>query len=124
MRYLSKEEIRTRLNLGKTVEQWLQPEFDKVEEMDILTWLEIEKEKSSDFVLRICKVYDEGDGDTLDFYDFSSVDPDELYEEQFFESLDDVYDYISKEFNILPNRFLNQGMCQDEYSNYLKNKSW
>jgi len=124
MRYLTKEEIRTRLNLGKTVEQWLQPEFDKVEEMAILTWLEIDKEKSGEFVLRICKVYDEGDGDILDFYDFSSVDPDEFYEEKSFESLDDVYDYISEEIDVLPDKFLNQGMCQDEYSNYLENKSW
>jgi len=123
MRYLTNSEIKTNLNLGKTVEQWLQPEFNKVDEVDILTWLEIEKEKSSDFVLRICKVYDEGDGDSLDFYGFTSVDPDELYEEKFFMSLNDVYDYISKELNAFPDRFLNQGMCQDEYSNYLKNKN-
>lgn len=123
MRYLSTSEIQTSLNFGKTVEQWLTPVFEEDEEMDILTWLVLEKVVSS-IELQINKVLDNLEYDTYDFYNFSSVDPDEEYEAIQFSDLKSALDHIQSNLGVMPNKFLNKGMCQEEYKKYLDSKNW
>lgn len=105
MRYLSTSEIQIRLNLGKTVEQWLTPVFEEVEEMDVLTWLVLEKAGSS-IELQINKVFDCMEYETIEFSDLKSA-----------------LDHIQNNLGVIPNKFLNAGMCQEEYKNYINSKS-
>lgn len=123
MRYLSPSEVSTRINLGKTVEQWLEPKFDEQEQVDILRWISIDKERHNKISLRLSSVYDEGDEDMLDIYGFSSVDPEELYEEIEFDRLEDVLAYVIRELGGSRDTFLNEGMCQEEYRNHLEKKA-
>ena len=121
MRYLTLNEIQTNLNLGKTVEQWLKPSFDVIEQSNILKWVEISKEDQQTFTLRLSEVYDEGDEDNLDIYGFSSVDPDDFFEETQFQSIEKTLEYIENKLDGQPDKFLNTGMCQEEYRHFLNN---
>ena len=120
MRYLTEEEVKTYLNLGKTVEQWLPVQFDELEKMEILSWLEIEQENPASLILRIGQVYNESDGTSLDFYDFSSVDPDELFKERTFKNLDSLFTTLESELNGNRTKFLNTGMCQEKYKQHME----
>ena len=121
-RYLNKLESETLINLGKTIEQWLRPDYNSETELYILRWIEVEKDKRDTCVLRLHEVFDEPNTNTLDFYDFSPVNPDEFIEHEF-DSFDQVCNHIEKELNGSKNKFLNSGMCQDEYDEYKRKKT-
>lgn len=119
MRYLTLSEINTNLNLGKTVEQWLNPTFDEIEQLNILKWIEIEKDNEASITLRLSEVYDEGNEENLDIYDFTFVDLDEPFEEIRFITIEEMLEYITNNLNGGINKFINSGMCQEEYKSYL-----
>jgi hypothetical protein len=112
MRYLTDIEIRTLVNLGKTIEMFLgRSEADD----EVICWLDLCKGKESEIELRVHSVYDQGDTNNLDLYSFSYADPDEEFETIKFAALEDALSFIKDKFHLPEFRFLNRGMIQEEY---------
>lgn len=112
MKYLSEIEIRTLINLGKTLEIFLGPQIDNNE---IINWLSLTKNKAGEVELSTHSVFDDGDIDNLDIYSFELVDPDEDYQTKEFSTVDEAMTYIREFHKLTDLRFLNQGVIQDEY---------
>ena len=66
--------------------------------------------------------YDEGDLNYTDIYDFSYVDPDMNFETNTFESIDQCVEFIQTKFHINHIRFVNEGISQDEYADFIRNE--
>ena len=71
MKYLTDIEIRTLLNLGKTVEMFL----GKKDSDDSINWIDVQRVPDDSFELNIHSVSDDGDVDHLDLYDFFTNRP-------------------------------------------------
>lgn len=118
--YLTKEQLRAKLSLGKAVEQWL-GHYESDGET-ILKWVRIYSEKEEYNVLYI-ECYDQGSVDNLDISDFTVVDPDEPYGLlDTFYTLDEAVDFSLNKYGAVIDRFVNDGMIEEEYLNYLNNK--
>jgi hypothetical protein len=111
MKYLMDAEIRTLLNLGKTVEMFLGQNRGE----GTISWIDIQRESGQFFKLNVYSVFDDGDVDHVDIYDFSPVDPDEPFKTIEFETFDDMLAYLRNEFRLHDFSFLNHGMIQEEY---------
>lgn len=112
--YLTDEQIRSRLRLGKSVEQWL----GVVQEDDytILRWLSIDKESDESFSVAYFESFDEGNEDFLDIYSFSLVDPDEPFGViHTFSSIVDALEFAEVTYKASPNKYTAAGMIQEEY---------
>jgi hypothetical protein len=119
MRYLNKDEIQSRLRLGKSVEQWL----DDVQEDDytILKWLSIDMESYESFSVAYFESFDEGNEDFLDIYAFSLADPDEPFGLiHTFYSIADALEFAAVNYKASPNKYISGGMIQEEYRDYIK----
>jgi len=118
MRYLNKDEIQSRLRLGKSVEQWL----GVVQEADytILRWLSIDKGSDESFSVAYFESFDEGNEDFLDIYAFSLVDPDEPFGViHTFSSVADALEFAAVTFKASPNKYISAGVIQEEYRYYI-----
>jgi len=117
--YLTKEQLKAKLGLGKAVEQWL-GHYESDGET-ILKWVRIYLEKEEFNVLYI-ECYDQGSIDNLDISDFTVVDPDEPYGLlDTFYSLDEAIDFSINKYDAAIDKFLNNGMIK-EYFSYLNSK--
>ncbi|WP_426792344.1 hypothetical protein [Sphingobacterium sp. WOUb80] len=119
IQYLTDDQIRTRLRLGKSVEQWL----DDVQEDDytILKWLSIDKENDESFSVAYFECFDEGDEDFMDIYAFSLIDPDEPFGViHTFPSIVDALEFATFTYKASSNRYISTGMIQEEYRDYIK----
>jgi hypothetical protein len=112
MKYLTEIEIRTLINLGKTVEIFLGHSTDNNE---IISWISLTKEKTGQIEVSAHSVFDEGDTENLDIYSFSPVDPDEYFETRQFSSLDEALIFIKDSYKLPDLRFVNQGIIQGQY---------
>jgi len=111
MRYLNKNEIQSRLRLGKSMEQW----FGVVQEANytILRWLSIDKESYESFSVAYFESFDEGREDFLDIYAFSLVDPDEPFcVIDTFSSVVDALEFAEVTYKASPNKYTTAGMIQ------------
>jgi hypothetical protein len=118
MRYLNKDEIQSRLRLGKSVEQWL----GVVQEADctILRWLSIDKESDETFSVAYFESFDEGSEDFLDIYAFSLADPDEPFGLiHTFYSIADALEFAAVNYKASPHKYTAAGMIQEEYRDYI-----
>ncbi|MDQ1149671.1 hypothetical protein QE382_001655 [Sphingobacterium zeae] len=118
MRYLNKDEIQSRLRLGKSVEQWL----GVVQEADhtILRWLSIDKKSDESFSVAYFESFDEGNEDLLDIYAFSLVDPDEPFGViHTFSSVADAVAFAEATYKASPNKYILAGVIQEEYRYYI-----
>lgn len=79
MEYLTDIEVRTLL----TVEMFL----GKERKTTLSIWIDVSL-TSSNYQLNIHSVFDNGDHDHVDLYDFSPVNPDEMFRTIQFETLD------------------------------------
>lgn len=118
--YLSSEQLKAALSLGKTVEQWLNIVHE--EDYDVLRWLSIEKEKNGQYSVSYFEVFDEGNEDFLDVYEFSYLDPDVPCIIDYFDNYKQALTHCIEHYHCQENKFVNAGMIQEEYSNYLKTK--
>lgn len=82
---------------------------------DSISWIDVQRVRGGVFQLNIYSVFDDGDVDRLDVYDFSPVDPDKPFEVYEFESLDLLMNYIKVKYNFDSHRFVSEGMIQEEY---------
>lgn len=119
--YLNEDQVRSRLNLGKPVEQWLGIS-DEVE-YTVLKWLRIDKERNNTFTIAYFECLDDGNEEFADIYEFSTLDPDEpfgLLKE--FDSVDDALTFSIDTYQASFIKFVSGGMIQDEYLGYLNYK--
>ncbi len=121
IKYLSEPQLRTHLQIGKPVEQWIS--HSEVEDYIILKWLRIDKDKSGKYNVCYFESFDEGGLDFLEVYAFSAVDPDEPYGIiTSLASIEDALDFAVRVYNATNDKFVPAGMIQEEYEVYLKNK--
>ncbi len=119
--YLTKEQLRTNLSVGKAIEQWIG--FAEETNYTVLKWLRIDKENDNTFSVAYFEVFDEGNLNFLDIYEFSPIDPDEPYGIiNTYNNLDEVLEFVKREYNANDNNFVNSGMIQEEYRKYLELK--
>lgn len=119
IQYLTEDQIRTRLRLEKSVEQWL----GDVQEDDytILKWLSIDKENDESFSVAYFECFDEGNEDFLDIYEFSLVDPDEPFGViHTFPSIVDALEFATFTYKVSSHKYVPAGMIQEEYKDYIK----
>jgi len=120
MRYLIYEQIRANLSIGKPVEQWLPPKVhpNYVE----LRTLTINKERDSSYTTSYIEYFDDGNDNFTDIYAFTFRNPDEPEVSNNFDSIDEALQFALGNYNATPDKFVNAGMLQDEYKDYLKTK--
>jgi len=119
--YLTKEQLKAKLSLGKSIEQWLGHYESEGE--TILKWVNIYSDKEGYHVVYI-ECYDQGSVDNLDISDFTGLDPDEPYGlTDTFYTLDEAVGFSLDKYSAEMDKFVNNGMIQDEYLKYLNNKS-
>jgi hypothetical protein len=75
--YLDFQQLTSYLTLGKSVEQWLG--VLRQDAFIIVRWLRIDLERNGNYSVSYFEVFDEGDEEFLDVYEFNVVDPDEPY---------------------------------------------
>ena len=117
-RHLIEPHLRSALDRGKSVEQFLGGSVWEGE--PVVRWIEI-RQDSDEFVLSFYQVYDEGSEEWLDLYEFQPAmeDPDEDCVEHTFATLDAALAFASAQYGVDPARFVNEGVIQDEYRDYL-----
>ena len=118
-KYLNKQELKTILNLGKTVEVFLGRIH---EDPQILTHLAVSKTDNNNLKVVIIDSYDEGNSEFTDIYEFSFVNPDMDFETHNFEDIDKTIDFIKAKFKLNEIKFINEGICQDEYVELLNSE--
>jgi len=119
IQYLTDDQIRTRLRLGKSVEQWL----GDVREDDytILHWLSIGKENDESFSVTYFESFDEGNEDFLDIYAFSLVDSDEPFGViNIFPSIADALEFARFTYKAFSDKYVPAGIIQEEYRDHIK----
>lgn len=118
MKYLDFEQVKTNLSLGKSIEQWLG--FEKKDDYVVLKWISIIREKAGKYSTVYIECFDEGNEDFLDIYEFSMIDPDEPYGViNEFQNYDEAIEFAIVEYGASKERFVNSGMIQEEYLNYM-----
>lgn len=110
------EQLKGNLSVGKAVEQWLSHESK--EDYTVLKWLRIDKEKDSNYSVSYFECFDDGDDDFTDIYEFSSLDPDEPYVINSFNSVNEALDFAVNNYSASLERFVTDGMIQEEYVQY------
>jgi len=119
--YLNEDQVKSRLKLGKPVEQWLG--IREEVEYTVLKWLRIDKERNNTFTVAYFECFDEGNEDFTDVYEFSMLDTDEpfgLLKE--FDSVNEALTFSIDTYQASFVKFVSGGMIQDDYLGYLNYK--
>ncbi|KQR67235.1 hypothetical protein [Pedobacter sp. Leaf176] len=118
MKYLSIDQLKANLRLGKGIEQWLGHEVK--DGYVVLKWIRIEKESPIEYTVGYIECFDEGGKDFVDIYEFSLLDPDFPFGiVNSFPSIEDAIDFSVKQYGASIEKFVSESMIQDEYINYL-----
>ena len=123
MRYLQGMHLDYAISAGKTVEQFLGA-FERDGDQAI-RYLTIRKQGER-FWLHNHEVYDEGSEDYLDLYAFEYLEMPEDRFEPFpteFNTMEDALRYASAEFGADSRRWVNKGVVQDEYSDFIRSRN-
>ena len=116
-RYLIEPHIKSALSRGKRVEQFLGPR-----ESDGLACVQyaVMSSRGAEFRIDVYEVEDVGSEDFLDIYEFPSSDPDgDPVVSIAADSLGAALDQASRQVAADPGRWVNAGVIQDEYQDYL-----
>lgn len=119
MRHLTDYYVRTALQRGKPVEQFLGGGLS--EEHRTIRWLDIRPDGER-FCLTYYEAIDEGSESLLDLYEFSYVSPDDDPPEHFFDTIEEALRYGASAYGASDLRWVNQFVAQDEYADYLRSK--
>ena len=120
MRYLNAYYIRTALQRGKTIGQFLGG--GATGEHRTIRWLDIRPDGER-FCLAYYEAIDEGSDSFLDLYEFPYASPDDDPPEHFFNTIEEVLRYSGSAYGASDSRWVNQFVVQDEYADYLKKQS-
>lgn len=118
--YLTEEQLESNLSLGIAVEQWL----GTINEGDyiIIRWLRIDRERDRNYTVAYFECFDDGNEGFLDIYEFSRLNPDELYGVlSEFDNFNDALNFAETSYESSNSRYVSAGMIQEEYSDYLNN---
>jgi hypothetical protein len=123
MRYIAPQQLMTNLHLGKPIEQWLGYNIKQLPQgkYTVLKWLTIYKEtNSAEYSVNYMEVFDEGSENFLDIYQFNTIDTDEPYGIMTrFKTAKEALDYSIGKYNCEINKFVNDGVIQEEYKDYI-----
>lgn len=114
------EQLRDNLSLGRSVEQWLGPAI--FPDYVTLRTLTISKERDSTYTTSYVEYFDDGHEDFTDIDAFSYLHPDEPELLNNFDTVDEALQFVLTSYNATPDKFVNTGMLQDEYRDYLKTR--
>lgn len=118
---LSDTQLKENLKLGKPLEQWISSQ--KKEDYIIIKWLRLDKEKGNTFNVAYFEVFDEGNENYLDIYEFSPLDPDYPYGIiDMFDSVESAIDFAVNSYGASLDKFVSAGIIQEEYLNYLRER--
>lgn len=113
-RHLTFHEASSALQRGATVEQFL--ERRPAPSGHVIRWLSVEPARSGTYQVRCCESLDVGGVDFADVYEFPSVDaefPDGRTWS--FATRAEALAWAAHPLGAVPDRFVNQGVIQDEY---------
>ena len=117
-RYLTYSEALSAVRNGRAVEQWLRGRDDGDDR--IIEWLRIHRERVDEFCVAHITVFDQGSIDFIDMGEFQSYDPDVPFgETSSFSDPGDALAFAVEELGAVPERFVNSGMVQAEYDDYI-----
>jgi hypothetical protein len=117
-RYLSYSEALSAVRNGRAVEQLLRIRFDGDDR--IIERLRIHRERVDEFCVAHITAFDEGSVDFIDIGEFQSCDPDVPFgERSSFSDPGDALAFAVEELGALPERFVNSGMAQAEYDDFI-----
>jgi len=115
MNYLKKDQLRSHLSLKKTVEYWLGKSI--VNNYDTIKWIAIEegREEKGKYYLIYHHVFDDADEGIDTIYDYSYVEPDDLYGiiVGVFDDFDSALDKAVEEYGVELDRFVPEGYIED-----------
>lgn len=123
-RFLSEGDVQLALRQGRAVEQWL---GDRVDGDDrLIKWIRVHSEAPGKFTVTLFDVFDEGTDEFQDVYEFRSFDPDEPYgTAKDFPDESEAISYAVQALGASTARFVNGGMIQDEYRDFItKSGPW
>ena len=118
-RYLTPDALERALSAGHDIEQWLGARIEGP--WRILKWLSIEHGRDGTATLRISEVLDDGRPDFIDIYEFTPYDAEA--EDGVTYQLHDARSALEcaiSQHGASLDRFVNQGLVQLEYADYLK----
>jgi hypothetical protein len=119
MRYLAETDAVSAVQSGRAIEQFLAPREEA--NYRALRWVCVERDRDNTFSTARYEVFDEGDLNHLDLYAFSFVDPDEPCEKRSgLLSAEEAIKVAEEIFGADRRRYVNAGIIQDEYSDFLR----
>lgn len=119
-RYLLETQLAPTLQVGKAVDQWLGAKTEL--EYNSIEWLRIKKSKGG-FAVTYFESFDEGNEEFLDLYAFTMVNFDEPYGlVEILDTINDAIDFAEKTYGAKKDRFMLDGVIQQEYLDYVLNK--
>ncbi|MBA4369540.1 MAG: hypothetical protein C0403_18085 [Desulfobacterium sp.] len=117
--YLSEEQVIQQLSSGRSIEQWIGHKNET--DYRLIKWLRIDREKTNEYSVTSFEVFDEGNFDFLDIYEFSPLEPDLPYGEiTTFDTKEKALDFALKERSAKINEFVGKGIIQDVYAEFLR----
>ncbi len=117
-RYLSQFDVHQKLKNGRTIEQWLSVRDDGDDR--VIKRISIHRERHGEYAATLFETYDQGNQSFIDVYEFQSIEPDEPYGlMKAFDDWESALAYVTTELGANPDRFVSEGMIQDEYKDFI-----
>lgn len=119
-RHLSEVQTRTRLNLGKSIGQFLsrQDEADYA----IIKWLTIGPGEEKPYGVYYSEVIDEGPENSCDLVELTPADPDDSPVVDEFDTIEEALVFAATTYGALPDKYVTENMVDDEYADYLRER--
>ncbi len=114
-RYLTLSEAERALGAGRAVEQWLG--FRDSQPVRVVSWVACRKARDGAFHVTLFRSFDAGTDDFFDVYSFESADGDEA-PTAVYANPKDALEHAIRDFGAHAERFVNQGLVQDEYRDH------
>jgi hypothetical protein len=105
MTYLDFEQIKPMINKGKTLEQFLG--FAKIGDSSTVKWISLYLDED-EYCVDFHEVFDDRKEGIENIYDFSYVEPDDMYGKRMYQTVDfeSLTEWILKHFSVSRDRFL------------------
>lgn len=115
-RYITKSGIERSLAAGEAVEQWLGTGQEGGR--TTIRWMRIDRHRTGRFSVSTFEVYDDGNENFIDIYEFSSTDPDADGNPTLFDDVEGALAFAAKNLHADIGRFVGAGLIQEEYADY------
>jgi len=105
MNYLDFGQIKPMLNKGKTIEQFIG--YTKSGDFTTIKWISIYMDKD-DYCIDFHEVFDDREEGIEDIYDFSYVEPDDMYGKRMYQTneFETLINWIFENYSISRDKFL------------------